>query len=63
LRPTCEHCNKSLPPASLEARNGDNSAFVPVTWVCAYAKAPEKMTVTSADNTSITARYLPLRCR
>ena len=20
LRPTCEHCNKSLPPASLEAR-------------------------------------------
>jgi hypothetical protein len=20
LRPTCEHCNKALPPASLEAR-------------------------------------------
>jgi len=31
--------------------------------VCGYAKAPDKMTVKSADNTSITARYLPLKCR
>jgi len=31
--------------------------------VCGYAKAPEKMTVQSADRTSVAARYLPLKCR
>jgi type IV pilus assembly protein PilA len=48
---------------TLRAAVVEDAPVVPVTWVCGHAKAPDKMTVASADNTSIAARYLPLRCR
>lgn len=41
----------------------EDAPIVPVTWVCGHAKAPEKMTLKSADSTTIDARYLPLKCR
>ena len=48
---------------TLRAAVVEDAPIVPVTWVCGYAKAPEKMTLKSADSTSIDARYLPLKCR
>jgi type IV pilus assembly protein PilA len=48
---------------SLRAAVVEDAPIVPVTWVCGYAKAPEKMTLKSADSTTIDARYLPLKCR
>jgi type IV pilus assembly protein PilA len=48
---------------TLRAAVVEDAPIVPVTWVCGYAKAPEKMTLKSADSTNIDARYLPLRCR
>ncbi len=41
----------------------DDAPIVPITWVCGYAAAPDKMTVKGTSNTSVAARYLPLRCR
>ena len=48
---------------TLRAAVVEDAPIVPVTWVCGYAKAPDKMTVNGADNPSIAARYLPLKCR
>jgi type IV pilus assembly protein PilA len=48
---------------TLRAAVVEDAPIVPVTWVCGYAKAPEKMTLKSADSTNINARYLPLKCR
>jgi type IV pilus assembly protein PilA len=48
---------------TLRAAVVEDAPIVPVTWVCGYAKAPEKMTLKSADSTTIDARYLPLKCR
>jgi type IV pilus assembly protein PilA len=48
---------------TLRAAVVEDAPIVPVTWVCGYAKAPEKMTVQSADRTNVAARYLPLKCR
>jgi len=41
----------------------EDSPVVPVTWVCGNAAAPEPMTMRGANNTSIPADYLPLKCR
>ena len=48
---------------TLRAAVVEDAPIVPVTWVCGYAAAPGKMTVTSVDRTNIPAVYLPLRCR
>jgi type IV pilus assembly protein PilA len=48
----------TLRPAIVE-----DAPVVPVTWVCATAPAPEKMTLKGTDNTSVTAERLPLSCR
>ena len=48
----------SLRPAVVE-----DAPIVPVTWVCGYATAPEKMTVKGENRTNIPPGYLPLRCR
>jgi type IV pilus assembly protein PilA len=48
---------------SLRAAVVEDAPIVPVTWVCGYARAPDKMTAKSTDNTSVPARYLPLKCR
>ena len=48
---------------TLRAAVVDDAPIVPVTWVCGYAAAPDKMTVKGANRTSIPAGYLPLKCR
>ncbi len=40
-----------------------DAPIVPVTWVCAGAEAPGKMTVIGLDKTSIEQNHLPLACR
>ena len=48
----------SLRPAVVE-----DAPIVPVTWVCGYATAPEKMTIKGENKTNIPPGYLPVRCR
>jgi len=48
----------TLRPAVVE-----DAPIVPVTWVCGYATAPEKMTVKGENRTNIPPGYLPIRCR
>jgi len=48
----------SLRPAVVE-----DAPIVPVTWVCGYATAPEKMTVKGENKTHVPPGYLPIRCR
>ena len=48
----------TLRPAVIE-----ESQIVPVTWVCANAKAPEKMTLNGVDKTNVPVEYLPYLCR
>ncbi|MES2947103.1 MAG: pilin [Pseudomonadota bacterium] len=48
----------TLRPAVVE-----DAQIVPVAWVCAAAKVPDKMTVMGEDKTDIAKEYLPLNCR
>jgi hypothetical protein len=48
----------TLRPAVVE-----DAPIVPVTWVCGYATAPEKMTVKGENQTNIPPGLLPIRCR
>jgi type IV pilus assembly protein PilA len=48
----------TLRPAVVE-----DAPIVPVTWVCGYATAPEKMTVKGENKTNIPPGHLPIRCR
>jgi len=48
----------TLRPAVVE-----DAPIVPVTWVCGYATAPEKMTVKGENKTNIPPGWLPLKCR
>jgi type IV pilus assembly protein PilA len=48
----------SLRPAVVE-----DAPIVPVTWVCGYATAPEKMTIKGDNRTNIPPGWLPIRCR
>jgi type IV pilus assembly protein PilA len=41
----------------------EDAPVVPVTWVCGYATAPEKMTIKGENKTNIPPGYLPIRCR
>jgi type IV pilus assembly protein PilA len=48
----------SLRPAVIE-----DAPVVPVTWVCAGATGPDKMTVRGENKTDIAKAYLPLNCQ
>jgi type IV pilus assembly protein PilA len=48
----------TLRPAVVE-----DAPIVPVTWVCAGAEAPAKMTVKGIDKTSVDLVYLPSLCK
>ncbi|MDB6063472.1 MAG: P(-)rp(+) fimbrial protein [Verrucomicrobiaceae bacterium] len=48
----------SLRPAVIE-----DAQIVPITWVCGYAGAPDKMTVKGENKTNIDSKYLPMLCR
>jgi type IV pilus assembly protein PilA len=41
----------------------DDAPVVPVTWICGYAKAPDKMTIKGNDKTNVPGNLLPLSCR
>ncbi|MBR7799055.1 pilin [Undibacterium fentianense] len=41
----------------------DDAQVVPITWVCANAGAPDKMTLKGTDRTNIDPQNLPLICR
>ena len=40
-----------------------DAPVVPVAWVCGYAEAPDKMTLTGQNRTNIPANFLPFSCR
>jgi len=48
----------SLRPAVVE-----DAPVVPVAWVCGFAAAPEKMTVTAVNKTNLPRNWLPVNCR
>lgn len=48
----------SLRPAVVES-----APMVPVAWVCAGARVPDKMTVRGQDRTTVPRAYLPFECR
>jgi type IV pilus assembly protein PilA len=48
---------------TLRAAVVEDAPVVPVTWVCGYAEAPDKMTLRGANRTNIAANYLPFACR
>ena len=40
-----------------------DAPIVPVAWVCGYAAAPDKMTVTAVNKTDVPKSWLPVNCR
>jgi type IV pilus assembly protein PilA len=48
----------TLRPAVVE-----DAPVVPVSWVCARAVVPDKMTAQGVDRTDVPARFLPFNCR
>ena len=48
----------TLRPAVVE-----DAPVVPVSWVCAGGKVPDKMTAQGTDRTDVPKRFLPLNCR
>lgn len=48
----------TLRPAVVE-----DAPIVPVSWICGYAGAPEKMTLKGANRTDVPKNYLPQSCR
>jgi type IV pilus assembly protein PilA len=48
----------TLRPAVVE-----DTPIVPVTWICAGARVPDKMTAIGADLTDVDIRLLPFECK
>lgn len=48
----------TLRPAVVE-----DTPLVPIAWVCARARVPDKMTALGRDRTDLEDRYLPVNCR
>lgn len=48
---------------TLRAAVVEDALLVPVTWVCGFASAPDKMTIRGDNKTDIPKEYLPLNCR
>ena len=48
---------------TLRAAVVEDAPIVPITWVCGYASAPDKMTIKGENKTNIPPGYLPARCR
>ena len=41
----------------------EDARVVPVTWVCGFAAAPEKMALKGPNRTDVPTKFLPGRCR
>ncbi len=39
------------------------ASVVPIAWICGYASVPEGMSVMAKNNTTISARQVPVDCR
>lgn len=48
----------TLRPAIVE-----DAPVVPISWICAGARSPDKMKLLGVDHTDVPARLLPLNCR
>jgi type IV pilus assembly protein PilA len=48
---------------TLRAAVVEDAPIVPVTWVCGYAEAPDKMTLHGQNQTNVPASFLPFACR
>ena len=59
------HANGALRGMTLSLRPAvvEDAPIVPVAWVCGFAAAPEKMTVTGANKTDLPKHWLPVNCR
>jgi type IV pilus assembly protein PilA len=59
------HANNRLAGKIITLRPAvvEDAPMVPVTWVCAAADAPEKMSLRGVDRTSVATEYLPFLCR
>jgi type IV pilus assembly protein PilA len=59
------HANRAILGKVLSLRPAvvEDAPIVPVTWVCGYATAPEKMTIRGANKTDIPPGWLPIKCR
>lgn len=57
--------NAAIKGKTLTLRPGvvEDAPVVPVAWICAFASAPQKMTLRGIDRTDVPARFLPLNCR
>jgi len=59
------HANRAVLGKVLTLRPAvvTDAPIVPVTWVCGYATAPDKMTIRGENKTNIPPGWLPIRCR
>ena len=59
------HANRAVLGKILTLRPAvvTDAPIVPVTWVCGYATAPDKMTIRGENKTNIPPGWLPIRCR
>jgi type IV pilus assembly protein PilA len=59
------HANNAIRGKILSLRPAvvTDAPIVPVTWVCGYATAPDKMTLNGENRTNIPPGWLPVRCR
>lgn len=59
------HANRAILGKILTLRPAvvDDAPIVPVTWVCGFATAPEKMTIKGENKTTLPPGWLPLKCR
>jgi type IV pilus assembly protein PilA len=59
------HANRAVLGKILTLRPAvvTDAPIVPVTWVCGYATAPDKMTLRGENKTNIPPGWLPIRCR
>ncbi len=59
------HANRVIVGKILTLRPAvvEDAPIVPVTWVCGYATAPDKMTLKGENKTNLPPGWLPIKCR
>lgn len=48
---------------TLRAAVVEDAPIVPVTWICAFAAVPDKMSAKGPNRTDVPKGYLPVKCR
>ena len=59
------HANRVIAGKILTLRPAvvEDAPIVPVTWVCGFATAPDKMALKGENKTNIPPGWLPIKCR